>query len=74
MGAPLTFKILVLTCKALNSLGLGNLWDRLSCYVPQRALHSSNENQLVIPNPNVIHNHSQDVFGLGSNLVELSVE
>lgn len=67
----------MLTFKALNNLGPTCLWDHLSYYTPKRALHSQDQNLLVVPPPKrypAVLNHNWGIFHLGSNLVELSEE
>uniref|UniRef100_A0A803SQV2 Reverse transcriptase domain-containing protein n=1 Tax=Anolis carolinensis TaxID=28377 RepID=A0A803SQV2_ANOCA len=51
----ITFKILVLTFKALHGLGPAYLRARLSPYQPQRLLRSEDQNLLEVPNIRTYH-------------------
>uniref|UniRef100_R4GDH7 Reverse transcriptase domain-containing protein n=1 Tax=Anolis carolinensis TaxID=28377 RepID=R4GDH7_ANOCA len=51
----ITFKILVLTFKALHGLGPAYLRARLSPYQPQRLLRSEGQNLLEVPNIRTYH-------------------
>ena len=54
VGDRIRFKVLVLTFKALNSLGPLYLRDRLFRYSPQRTLRSAHQNLLRVPGPKEI--------------------
>ena len=47
----ITFKVLVLTFKAIRGPGPAYLRERLTVHAPGRALHSTNTNKLRIPGP-----------------------
>ena len=51
IGDRIRFKVLVLTFKALNSLGPTYLRDRLFRYSPPRLLRSADQNLLRVPGP-----------------------
>ena len=49
----ITYKILLLTCKAMNNMGSKYIADLLQPYTPMRQLRSSSKNLLVTPKSNV---------------------
>ena len=51
IGDRIRFKVLILTFKALNSLGPAYPRDRLFCHSPPRLLRSADQNLLRVPGP-----------------------